>query len=360
MKFNSWINPVVVLAMGGALSTPSHLLAQSEPADAARTWKDLGFYAPAGYPTDLIPLFDGLDRSRGAWSFRGTISEPGAPSPLEGKLQISGGFREGMFPTWNLALGWPAEASDQAVHYSIIATPEERGFKLTLARIGPARNESAAKPPRAVFQGEWNPENRKILWTRMPLSALRPGLPAGKEAEQQVAESFEMVVGESGTITLQNPKPATAQGQIAGGTMARIGQPFVEDPALTKTRFDTAAEVSDPRVKPCLPPEARNITVYRERGGHFARYTVSEAAFHRFLDDLWKAEKEDSAHRRDAMHGEGEPANPESLAKRFEPLGWEPLKNAVIYYSPSKANGAMTTYYFDRETGIAYHDAGYW
>ncbi|MFT5107795.1 MAG: hypothetical protein ACI9UA_003429, partial [Pseudoalteromonas tetraodonis] len=27
---------------------------------------------------------------------------------------------------------------------------------------------------------------------------------------------------------------------------------------------------------------------------------------------------------------------------------------------PSKASGAMTTYYFDREAGIAYHDTAYW
>ena len=33
---------------------------------------------------------------------------------------------------------------------------------------------------------------------------------------------------------------------------------------------------------------------------------------------------------------------------------------AVVYYSPSKGSGAMTTYYYDRKAGIAYHDTGYW
>ena len=44
----------------------------------------------------------------------------------------------------------------------------------------------------------------------------------------------------------------------------------------------------------------------------------------------------------------------------FQMVGWEPLENATTYYSPSKGSGAMTTYYYDKKAGIAYHDAGYW
>lgn len=60
------------------------------------------------------------------------------------------------------------------------------------------------------------------------------------------------------------------------------------------------------------------------------------------------------------MAGEGEPANRERMARVFKAAGWEPLDNAITYYSPSKPSGAMTTYYYDREAEIAYHDTGYW
>lgn len=113
-------------------------------------------------------------------------------------------------------------------------------------------------------------------------------------------------------------------------------------------------------MKRCLLPAARDITLHRERAGPFARYTVSEEEFHNLLNNRWEAEKDNSAHQRDEMHGEGEPANREQLAKRFEPLGWKRPSNAIRYYGPSKGSGAMTTCYFDKEAGVAYHDTGYW
>lgn len=48
-------------------------------------------------------------------------------------------------------------------------------------------------------------------------------------------------------------------------------------------------------------------------------------------------------------------ANHESLAKRFAQIGWKPLKNALIYCSPSRPGDCVTTYYFDQEAGVAYH-----
>ena len=93
---------------------------------------------------------------------------------------------------------------------------------------------------------------------------------------------------------------------------------------------------------------------------HFARYKVSEADFKKFLDQQWEAKKESSAHQRDQMAGEGESANRQQMVRRFKAAGWEPLDNAITYYSPSKPSGAMTTYYYDRKAGIAYHDRGYW
>jgi len=52
--------------------------------------------------------------------------------------------------------------------------------------------------------------------------------------------------------------------------------------------------------------------------------------------------------------------DPKQLADRCERLGWIPLKKAIRYDSPPKPNGAMTTYFYDREAGASYHERGYW
>ena len=80
----------------------------------------------------------------------------------------------------------------------------------------------------------------------------------------------------------------------------------------------------------------------------------------KFLDQLWEAKKDSSAHKRELMSGEGEPTKQREMARFSKMVEWEPLENATTYYSPSKGSGAMTTYYYDKKAGIAYHDAGYW
>jgi hypothetical protein len=143
--------------------------------------------------------------------------------------------------------------------------------------------------------------------------------------------------------------------------IARTGRAPAEPVTLTgKHSFKTAAEISGPRIEPCLPPQATDLSLLSERAGHFARYKVAEADFTRFPDRLWEARKDSSAHQRDGMGGEGEPAKRERMARRFKPPGWEPLDNAIVSHSPSKPSGAMTTCYYDREAGIAHHDTGYW
>ena len=125
-------------------------------------------------------------------------------------------------------------------------------------------------------------------------------------------------------------------------------------------KFQSVDELADLRIKPWLPKQATDISVVSEGGGHFARYKVTENELKAFLDNLWKEQGDDSGHNRDSMSGEGQPATKERMVSRFDSLGWGPIENAVIFYSPSKRNGAMTTYYFDRQAGIAYHDCGCW
>ena len=40
--------------------------------------------------------------------------------------------------------------------------------------------------------------------------------------------------------------------------------------------------------------------------------------------------------------------------------GWRTLENAVQYQGPIRTNGGISTYYYDRNTGYAFHDVGYW
>ncbi len=98
--------------------------------------------SPEGYPTDQMPLFEGLNKCRGGWSFEESLSESDTATPPEGMMQIVGSSKDRMSPMWKLALRWPAEEPEQVISYAIIASPEASGFKLMLARIGPTKPEA--------------------------------------------------------------------------------------------------------------------------------------------------------------------------------------------------------------------------
>lgn len=347
------------------LLTPWPAVAQASSPKKPTTWQDLGFnQVPEGVSTDVIPLFEGLNEARGTWSFEGTMVGDDEAAPLKGSLHIMGNPKSGMVPMWQLAWGWPADDPKQSLMHTVMAGPSQAGFDLMLIRIGPltAPGPGNAKPkvPRTPFQGTWDLESRTITWTERDLPA---GLhdEAAKDDSPKPKQSFDMVVAADGKILLRNSKHMPQGQMVSAKAVVRTDEAPAEPASLTSEHsFKTAAEISDRRIKPCLPPQAIDISLRSERNGHFARYKVAEADFMTFLDKLWEASKDSSAHKRDEMHGEGEPASRAGMARRFKAAGWEPLDKAVVYYSPSKGNGAMTTYYYDREAGIAYHDTGYW
>lgn len=347
------------------LFTSWHAAAQSPPPKTATTWQDLGFnQLPEGFSTDVIPLFEGLNEARGTWSFEGEMAGDNAAATLKGSLQIIGNPKSGMFPGWKMVWGWRADDQGDAIHDTIMASPRKTGFDLMLFRVGPMKHpkvgQTKPKLQPTMFQGTWSLENRTITWTESDLPGRLRGQPAEKDSSKP-KQTFELVVAADGRVSIQNSKH-TSQGQmVSGKAIVRTGKAPAEPVTLTgKHSFKTVAEIADRRIKPCLPPQATEISLLSERGGHFARYTVSEADFMKFLDQLWEAKKDSSAHKRDMMGGEGEPANRESMARLFKVARWEPLANAITYHSPSKRSGAMTTYYYDREAGIAYHETGYW
>ncbi len=364
----TFLSPVIVATVilaTGVLFNSEQAVAQSPPPKATTTWTDLGFsQLPEGFSTDEIPLFEGLNEARGTWTFEGETVDGDAAIPVKGSLQVMGNPKSGMLPAWKMTWGWPVDAPTHAIHYSIMASPRPTGFDLMLFRAGPVKKPVAGtvqpKIQPSMFQGKWDLENRVINWTESDLPTQLRGQDA-KEGSSDPKQSFEMAVDADGRISIRNGKQTSEGQMLAGKALVRTGDSPALPATLTgKHRFKTVAEISDQRIKSCLPPQATEITLLSERGGHFARYKITETDLIKFLDKLWEAKKDSSAHKRDMMAGEGEPARRESMVRNFKATGWEPLENAIAYYSPSKRNGAITTYYYDREAGIAYHNAGYW
>ena len=168
-KLSSSYPTIATLTMFAAvLFTSGQAIAQSPPSKTATTWRDLGFnQLPDGFSIDEIPLFEGLNESRGTWSFEGQSTDGEATTPLEGNLQIVGNPQAGMLPSWKMALRWPADDSGQMIIFNIMASPRKTRFDLMLVRIGPVKNSEAGKTKPKVkptmFQGRWNLENRTFL-----------------------------------------------------------------------------------------------------------------------------------------------------------------------------------------------------
>lgn len=329
------------------------------------TWRDLGFsQVPEGLSNDLIPLFEGLNEARGAWSLEGeTVGVAGA-EPLEARLQIVGAAESGMFPVWNMTVGWPAEEPELSILYNVMAAPSENGFDLMLIRAGPVEGDDLVQDRSEMrpemFEGTWNLEDRALTWTERESPAGFPGQPE-EEGDSQPKQSFEMIVATNGKIYIKNSKNAPPGQLTRGAAIVRTGAAPTGPLILTGDhQFKTANHVLDGRIRPWLPPQANEISLFSARNGHYARYRVAEEHFMKFVDGLWEADQGASAHQRDEMAGEGEPGNPRRIAERLRIGGEQPQGEFRVYHSPSTRSAAMTTYFFNRETGIAYHDRGYW
>lgn len=124
--------------------------------------------------------------------------------------------------------------------------------------------------------------------------------------------------------------------------------------------YATVDDVNDFRAERYLPTAALNIQMHKQANGYFARYAISDVAFHAYLDQLWHEYGEHSAVARGKTYGEGSPASKEEQERDFLQFGWKPLENAMIYYGPTEADGGGATYYFDGHAGVAMQRTGYW
>lgn len=337
--------------------------AQDKSPETSLTWNNLGFGgAPEGVSTDELIMIESLVEGRGTWEFEGRIVQDQGTMPLLGKMEITGNLKGGMLPMWALTMNWPREDPEHVVFYSIMVVPDNKQIELMLFRIGPVRVGAEGKPSkddlvkaqRIPFKGDWDLEHRRILWKQSKL----PGKIGAKDEPDQLKsqtlemESFEMILADNGSVTIQNTNSAGGGFEISGRTTARMGDPVVKETlAYNKDmRFATRDDVSEAHIKPYIPGAAVDITLNLQRNGHYALYKISEKDFLKFLDDLWQGKEREK----------GVAANQREMAKHFERLGWEPFENAISYNSPSKPNGAMSNYYYNAKTGMVFENTGYW
>ena len=359
--------------------------AQTRESQVSAEWKALGWTLPKSFSPDQIALFAGLNAARGTWSFEATSGDGDTDTALTGNLMITGSSQGGMASAWNLIWSWPAEDPRHAIVENIVAMPEFKNqqFGLMLVRFGPMNYSDAQlkKIPKAqptVFQGRWNAEKKKINWIRRGLPGIQGNNAVTKE--ELPATSFEMVVADNGKISIQNSENLPS-GQIStAGAKIRTGEAPQEQEKpeyLTGIhRFQKASEISDPRIMQYLPADATDVRLISDRNGHMAHYRISAEAFDMFLAGVWEryrkeraaepkrwvdySEESISAALMGSPVGRYEPRVRSTEIVFDKPIVWEPLENATSYEGPRRRSAAGATYYFDRKTGIACHDAGYW
>jgi len=366
------------------LSSSRQAVAQTPESQASADWQAFGWTLPKSFSSDQIALFKGLNAARGSWSFEAETVDGDTTTALTGKLVTTGGSQGGMASAWSLTWSWPAENPQYAIEEQILAAPEKnQQFSLMLVRFGPVKYSDVQlkqkpKVRPTIFTGQWDAEKQTVSWTPRGL----PGKQGNQAATQEdaPAPAFEMVVAPNGKISIQNSKNLPA-GQIStGGATARKGEApqEPEKPELLTGmhRFQKGSEISDSRIMRYLPVEATDIRLISDRNGHMAHYRISAEAFDTFLAEVWERYREErAAHPKSWVHYSKEnitAARKGSPVGRYEPrvrsteiifdkpIVWEPLENATRYEGPHKRSAAGATYYFDRETGIACHDAGYW
>ena len=372
----------MVLCTAVLLFSSRQAVAQTPAPKVSADWQALGWTLPESFSPDQIALFKGLNAARGTWSFVAETVDGDTTTALTGNLVATGGSQGGMASSWSLTWSWPAENPQYTIEEQIMAMPEKnQQFGLMLVRFGPVKYSEAQlkqmpKVPPTIYMGQWDAEKQTVKWRLRRL----PEKQGHQATTQEDAPAFEMLVAPDGKISIQNSENLPA-GQISTcGATARTGkapQKPEEPEFLTGMhRVQKGSEISDSRIMRYLPAEATDIRLISDRNGHMAHYRISAEAFDTFLAKVWERYRKERAAepKRWVDYSEesiiaalkGSPVGRyEPKARSTEiifdnPIVWESLENATSYEGPRRRSAAGATYYFDRETGIACHDAGYW
>ena len=372
----------MVLCTAVLLFSSRQAVAQTPAPKVSADWQALGWTLPESFSPDQIALFKGLNAARGTWSFVAETVDGDTTTALTGNLVATGGSQGGMASSWSLTWSWPAENPQYTIEEQIMAMPEKnQQFGLMLVRFGPVKYSEAQlkqmpKVPPTIYMGQWDAEKQTVKWRLRRL----PEKQGHQATTQEDAPAFEMLVAPDGKISIQNSENLPA-GQISTcGATARTGkapQKPEEPEFLTGMhRVQKGSEISDSRIMRYLPAEATDIRLISDRNGHMVHYRISAEAFDTFLAKAWERYRKERAAepKRWVDYSEesiiaalkGSPVGRyEPKARSTEiifdnPIVWESLENATSYEGPRRRSAAGATYYFDRETGIACHDAGYW
>ncbi len=372
----------MVLCTAVLLFSSRQAVAQTPAPKVSADWQALGWTLPESFSPDQIALFKGLNAARGTWSFVAETVDGDTTTALTGNLVATGGSQGGMASSWSLTWSWPAENPQYTIEEQIMAMPEKnQQFGLMLVRFGPVKYSEAQlkqmpKVPPTIYMGQWDAEKQTVKWRLRRL----PEKQGHQATTQEDAPAFEMLVAPDGKISIQNSENLPA-GQISTcGATARTGkapQKPEEPEFLTGMhRVQKGSEISDSRIMRYLPAEATDIRLISDRNGHMAHYRISAEAFDPFLAKVWERYRKERAAEpkrwvdyseesiiaalKGSPVGRYEPKVRSTEIIFDNPIVWESLENATSYEGPRRRSAAGATYYFDRETGIACHDAGYW
>ena len=122
------------------------------------------------------------------------------------------------------------------------------------------------------------------------------------------------------------------------------------------------ADVNDFRIERWLPPDATDISLFKNYGGngYRARFTISEEKLIEYLDELWQAHAHQSAIQRHEFSHDGKETSGTAHFDQFQIIGWNPIAVSIVYHSPVEGDGGGATYYHDRNSGVTLQRAGYW
>ena len=177
--------------------------------------------------------------------------------------------------------------------------------------------------------------------------------------------------------------------------MDKAMQQWINDPVLYgERRYASAEQIKDKQITYHLPAKATKIQLLKEAAGHYALYKISEQDFIDHMVMVWERYREEyvkgggkrwvkhsdkdvesSLMGRNIgsisyiTHGQKQDKKPADKNIKITPIivpqaiidsGWDTLQNAVQYQGPIRTNGGISTYYYDRDIGYAFHKVGYW
>jgi hypothetical protein len=119
---------------------------------------------------------------------------------------------------------------------------------------------------------------------------------------------------------------------------------------------DAQALTTEGYLRYYLPPKATDITVNHRSIGHEARYSISEADWRAFVDEVWarKGRPQEDRDRADRQMLEDDSMYRERLTK----MGWSLSKQTQQMAGPMFGDYSM--FYYDRATGTAFQSVTYW